>query len=48
MKFAPSKAALGCGACELTPTEPKNSATGSSAQKSRAAPDNRTLTVSDA
>src|SRR5262249_25281835 len=48
MKFAPSKAALGCGACELTPTEPKNSATGSSAQKSMAAPDNCTLTVSDA
>src|SRR5262245_40419563 len=47
MKFAPSKAALGCGACELTPTEPKNSATGSSAQKSMAAQDNCTLTVSD-
>src|SRR6516165_6731248 len=38
---------LGCGACELTPTEPKNSATGSSAQKSMAAPDNCTLMVSD-
>src|SRR5262252_4817864 len=48
MKFAPSRAALGCGACELTPTEPKNNATGSSAQKSMAAPDNCTLMVSDA
>src|SRR6476619_1136714 len=47
-KFAPSTAALGCGACALTPTEPKNSATGSSAQKSIAAPDSCTLTVREA
>jgi hypothetical protein len=38
MKFAASCAALGSGACALMPTEPKNSATGSSAQNSIGAP----------